>query len=347
MQHAPAETPAAEYLSDSLSDRIISVIQGWGDLGFNTAVRALHQKPMSLRIKDKQYRHGLGHHANGEIVVELGGQFRTFQTDVGIQWQGGQNVASVIFRVYVDDKKVFDSGIVRESDPPRPVTVPVEGGEELRLVADDAGNGITCDCANWADARLIRNPAATERPLAAAVDIVPFGQVVTWDPAVKKGTAAGRVEEFPAADLRPARELLPAADGTYRVPMWGTPAASACSGTRTGCFDNWCFSLPTPQRRCAIRSSSSIGSGNRPGKGVGNRSMRARTRSTDSLVWSLRSKGLSRGTQKVRWIFPGAGQAMRSASRPTRGRGGRRPVSTSSLRPAILRKKWRSICTTA
>ena len=42
------------------------------------------------------------------------------------------------------------SGLMRENDPPRTVTVSVEGGQELRLVADDAGDGITCDYADWA-----------------------------------------------------------------------------------------------------------------------------------------------------------------------------------------------------
>ena len=342
------ETPAAEYLSDSLSDRIISVIQGWGDLGFNTAVRALHQKPMSLRIKDKQYRHGLGHHANGEIVVELGGQFRTFQTDVGIQWQGGQNVASVIFRVYVDDKKVFDSGIVRESDPPRPVTVPVEGGEELRLVADDAGDGITCDCANWADARLIRNPAATERPLAAAVNIVPFGQVVTWDPAVKKGTAAGRVEEFPAADLRPARELLPAADGTYRVPMWGSAGCIGLQWDENRMLRQLVlqFADAATASRDSVKLEYWIGES--AWQGSWEPLDARRTRSTTAWSGRCGPRGSHAARRRSAGSFPEQGRRWRSRrSRPTRGRGGRRPVSTSSLRPAILRKKWRSICTTA
>ena len=84
------DEPPAEYLSDGLSERIVSVTQGWGELGFNTAVRPLYKPAMNLRIKDTDYQHGLGHHASGEIAVELGKQFKTFQTDVGIQWQGGK-----------------------------------------------------------------------------------------------------------------------------------------------------------------------------------------------------------------------------------------------------------------
>ncbi len=224
-----AETPAAEFLSDSLFDRIVSVVQGWGELGVNTAVRPLHQTPMKLRVKDKNYEHGLGHHANGEIIVDLGGQFKTFQTDIGIQWQGGQNTASAIFQIFVDDKKVFDSGIVRENDPPRQVSVSVEGAEELRLVAGDAGDGITCDCTNWADARLVRNPAAAKKPMATGVDMAPFGKVATWDPKQMGGTKAGRVDEIPAEDLFPAKDLLPSADGTYKVPDW---SGTGCIGLR-------------------------------------------------------------------------------------------------------------------
>src|SRR5271157_6548349 len=35
------------------------------------------------------YIYGIGHHAPGEIVVDLAGQFGTFKADMGIQWQAG------------------------------------------------------------------------------------------------------------------------------------------------------------------------------------------------------------------------------------------------------------------
>jgi len=120
--------PKVEYLSDLLSDRVISITQGWGEPGIDTRVRATGQPAPKLRIKDKEYARGLGHHANGEIVFDLSGQFKTFQTEVGIQWSDGKSPGSVIFQVFVDGKKVFDSGVMRESDPPRPVTVSVEDG---------------------------------------------------------------------------------------------------------------------------------------------------------------------------------------------------------------------------
>ncbi len=203
-----ADAPGPEYLSESLSDLLLSASQDWGRLGMNTAAFATRESALKLRIKDKQYAHGIGSHANGEIVVELGGQFKEFQAEVGIQWVGGKNPGSVVFQIYVDDKKVFDSGVMRENDPPRPVAVSVEGAEELRLVATDAGDGINSDVADWADARLTRNPAAAKKNVQPAVDIAPFGQVATWNPQETAGTKASRVQEMPAADICTSKELL-------------------------------------------------------------------------------------------------------------------------------------------
>ncbi len=302
-----ADPPAPEYLSDTLAERIVAVAQGWGELGMNTAVKPLHKPAMKLRIKDKEYEHGLGHHAPGEIVVDLDGQFATFQTDVGIQWQGGANQASVVFRVFVDDKKVFDSGTMREGDAARPVSVSVAGASELRLVADDAGDGITCDCANWADARLVRDPNAPRSPGGAGVDVAPFGRVATWDPARMKGTSAGRVDEFPAADLYLARDLVPEAGGTYSVPITG---GAGCIGLR------WDENRLLRQVVLRFADAASVPdpasvklqvwSGESAWQGAWQPSAAVVEKIDRGLAWSIDFKEIPRGTQKVRWVFADA-----------------------------------------
>ena len=101
----------------------------------------------------------------------------------------------MVFQVYVDDKKVFDSGIVHETASPRTIAVPVVDAQEMRLVVTDAGDGITCDYADWADARLTRIPSA--RPSAAqVVNVAPFGRIMRRDLAKQTGTTASRVGEF-------------------------------------------------------------------------------------------------------------------------------------------------------
>jgi hypothetical protein len=301
---AAAEDPPAKYLSSDLADRMSAIIQGWGELGMDTSVKPLHQPPMKLRIKDKEYEHGLGHHASGEIVVDLGGQFKTFQAEVGIQWQGGHDQASVIFRVLADDKLVFDSGVMREGDAPRPIEISVAGVDELTLVADEAGDGITCDCANWADARLVADPAATKRPPVTGVDIAPFGNVATWDPARMNGTAADRVSEFPAEDVRLFRDVLPETDGSYRVPLHGN---TGCIGLRWDENRLLRQAVLEFSTAAAMPSATSIQlqtwSGESAWQGTWDAVTVQPEMVDNRLVWNFSPRSSSRGTQKIRWVF--------------------------------------------
>ena len=149
-----------EYVSDFYDQLVVRCRQQWGDLGLDTAVRPSDgRKSMPLRIGENVYKKGLGHHANGEIVIDLAGEYRAFRAEVGVHWQGGSR-GSMVFQVFVDGEKRFDSGVMSDSHPGRQVDVALGGARELRLVANDAGNGIACDAANWADARLVRDPSA-------------------------------------------------------------------------------------------------------------------------------------------------------------------------------------------
>jgi len=309
----PADEPAGPiYLADALEDHVVSVIQGWGVLGINTAVKPAQGDAMQLRIKDTTYARGLGHHANGEIVIDLDGRFQAFQADVGVQWQRGQNVASVVLQVYVDDDKVFDSGVMGEQDPPRVIDIPCRSASLLRLVATDAGDGITCDCANWADARLIPDPDAVARPLADRLEITPFGRVVTFDPQRSTGTSAGRVAEFPAEDVLLHRELAPRADGAYVVPT--DAAGSGCIGLYwveqrlprllTLTFAEPDLAPPPEQVKLQAWTGES--------EWQGEWQELAGVAATEAGHWSYRVgyRDLPRGTQKLRWLFPPTAQPL-------------------------------------
>ncbi|MBN1418763.1 MAG: NPCBM/NEW2 domain-containing protein, partial [Planctomycetes bacterium] len=157
---APRAGASEEYLSDILDRGIVRHAQAWGALGIDTAVTPPDGRAaMPLRIGERTFAKGLGSHANGEIVIDLAGRYETFEAVAGVAWQGGGR-GSVIFRVIVDGTVRFESRRMTDSDPGVPVKVPVAGARELRLVAADAGDGIACDCANWAEARLARDPAS-------------------------------------------------------------------------------------------------------------------------------------------------------------------------------------------
>jgi hypothetical protein len=214
------DNPQVEYLSREAFSRIAFRTQGWGELGIDVCAHAAGQVPLTLRIGDKLYDRGLGTHAPGEMLVDLDGLYETFEAEAGLQWQsrspgcGG----SITMRVFVDDKLAFDSGVLHDTDAARPIRLTVKGAQELRLVVTDAGDGILCDCANWADARLTCDPSAAGRTVVDSFDAGRFARVVTCDPHRMDGAHSSRVQEFRAEDVFPETNLPVGPDGNFAVP---------------------------------------------------------------------------------------------------------------------------------
>ncbi|MDH7600561.1 MAG: NPCBM/NEW2 domain-containing protein [Armatimonadota bacterium] len=216
----------ADYLSD-IQHRFLYVRQGWGELGIDKAASVAGQAPAKLRIANKEYDKGIGHHAPGEIIVDLNGEYDYFEAEIGVQWQGS-NIGSVVFQVFVDDEVRYDSGLIRETDEPKHIRIPTSGASELRLVVTDGGDGITCDCANWADAKLISTKSSKSlEPPTRPLDVAQFGTVVTSDPNRKCGTLASRIQEFPAEDVFLEQQLNSNPDGTWTAPYY---SGTACIG---------------------------------------------------------------------------------------------------------------------
>jgi len=121
-----------------------------------------------LQIGDRAFDHGLGTHAASEVVYNLGEGYDRFEAWVGIDVMKLHSAtASAVFKVFADQKAVFDSGVMRGDTPARPVSLQLTGVRELKLVVTDAGDGNKDDYADWADARLIR--PALPKPEAAPV----------------------------------------------------------------------------------------------------------------------------------------------------------------------------------
>ena len=211
-----AADPVAVFLSD-VPERIVVADQAWGELGFDTAAHAAGKPGEPLRIAGRQFAKGLGHHANGSIVVMLDGEFSAFDAAVGLQPCGGGG--SVAFRVFVDGLPRYDSGVLLATNRAQLVHLPLDGAQELRLESSDAGDGITCDVANWADARLTRATNAAAVRAEPPVDVARSARVVTWDPRRGDGARASRIEEFRAEDVYLETEVRRAADGTFAVPV--------------------------------------------------------------------------------------------------------------------------------
>jgi len=224
---AAAAENKEDYLSE-LQHRFLHVQQGWGQLGINTAAHARRQPGQPLTISGRQYANGLGHHAPGEIVVDLAGEYRELKALIGLQTLPA-GAGSVVFKVLVDDQEKFDSGLVKQDSPPQEISVGVAGAQELRLVVTDGGDGINSDCANWVNARLVRAAGPVGVGAEQLLDIAPFAEMVTSDPARTDGARSTRVQEYREEDIYMETPVRPQADGSYAA---GTQGGPACLGLK-------------------------------------------------------------------------------------------------------------------
>ncbi|MBI5091432.1 MAG: alpha-galactosidase [Candidatus Hydrogenedentes bacterium] len=133
------------------------VTQGIEVVANNDAVQLNSRAGKPLRIGDKEYTRGLYCHAVSKVIVRLPGAGKTFNAVAGVdsneQTSGGRG--SVVFSVSAGGTERFRSGVMREGMPGAPVEVDLGGATEFVLEVGDAGDGISCDQADWAEARVI------------------------------------------------------------------------------------------------------------------------------------------------------------------------------------------------
>ena len=85
------------------------------------------------------------------ILVRLPGPGKTFTSVVGVDTNAGGG--SIIFSVAVGGKESFRSEVMHCGQRGVPVSVDLAGASEFTIAVDDAGDGISSDHANWADAK--------------------------------------------------------------------------------------------------------------------------------------------------------------------------------------------------
>ncbi|WDE99392.1 NPCBM/NEW2 domain-containing protein [Lentisphaera profundi] len=104
-----------------------------------------------LTIGDKTYKQGIGTHAPSKGVFFLGGLYKSFHAEIGIQ---KHQPGSVRFRIRVDKKDVYDSGIMKQYSAPKTIDLDLSGAFELELIVDNAGDNSNGDHGNWCNAYL-------------------------------------------------------------------------------------------------------------------------------------------------------------------------------------------------
>jgi len=133
-----------------------------------------NNKPMKLGTTE--YTRGLYCHARSHLVVRLPGPAQAFSAVIGVDHNentsGGGG--SVYFFVKVGDEEVFRSDLIRGGGAPGlPVQVDLHAATEFSLCVDDGGDGISCDQADWAEAKVVLTDGQeiwlADLPIAAGI----------------------------------------------------------------------------------------------------------------------------------------------------------------------------------
>src|SRR5208337_2531439 len=111
-----------------------------------------------LKLGDLVFAHGIGTHANSEILVTLPEGAAKFEAECGIDnnYDTSGVHGSAVFSVEIDGRRRFESPVLRGSDHGMPIAVPIPAGaREMRLKVDTTADGPSYDQSDWADARVV------------------------------------------------------------------------------------------------------------------------------------------------------------------------------------------------
>ncbi|MBM3474043.1 MAG: hypothetical protein FJX75_12310 [Armatimonadetes bacterium] len=111
-----------------------------------------------IKIGQREFKHGLGTHANSEIAVTLPAGAKTFTAWVGIDnnydTQGTRG--TVQFSAEVDGEEAFRTEVLKGGQEPVEVTADIPpGAKELVLEVDATPDGAGWDQSDWAEGRLV------------------------------------------------------------------------------------------------------------------------------------------------------------------------------------------------
>ena len=113
-----------------------------------------------IRLGGKQFQHGLGTHANSELLLHLPDDAAEFRSVVGIDNNAdtGGVRGSVQFSIEIAGKEVLRTPTLRGTNQPFDIRLSLPSGtREITLKVDTTPDGPGHDQADWADARIIRS----------------------------------------------------------------------------------------------------------------------------------------------------------------------------------------------
>ena len=155
-----AKISAATVWLDDLN--LGATIQGWGDPGKNKSLDG-----HAITIGGEKFERGFGTHAVSILYIGLNNAAQSFSASVGVDGEITSPAASIEFFVVGDGKTLWQSGVMKAGEPAKHLTVNLTGVKILLLKVGDAGDGISYDHGDWADAKFEANPDAKLETMSA------------------------------------------------------------------------------------------------------------------------------------------------------------------------------------
>jgi outer membrane protein assembly factor BamB len=140
----------------------------------------------TITLNGTTYAKGLGVHAASVVTYNIGGNYSRFVSDIGVDTEVG-TAGSVVFQVWADGVKLFDSGTMTGASATQHVDVDVTGKTQLQLMVN-IGATISNDHADWAGAYLVSaapvikptiEPGSSRMSFSATVGTNPPDQTMT------------------------------------------------------------------------------------------------------------------------------------------------------------------------
>jgi alpha-galactosidase len=131
------------------------------------------------------YQHGIGTLSINELIIDLKGQATRFLAMVGLNDNAGRQ-GSVTVEVWVDNKKVLISDVLKVGSPPLKVDVDLTGARFLELLIDDGNDVSTGDYADWAGGLIFLKADATAKPASWTFPTEPASRIASGWPAAPR-----------------------------------------------------------------------------------------------------------------------------------------------------------------
>jgi len=158
MQSTTATKPAAGAPASNLEVWVDDLDLSKATQGWNETYKNESAEHNPVTLKDKTFKHAVGTHANGLIVIDLKGAAKSFSATVGVD-DDALEEGSVGFTVIGDGKVLARTGTINRGDPVKKIAVDLTGVQQLVLQCDSGDDdSINNDHADWAEPLITLDP---------------------------------------------------------------------------------------------------------------------------------------------------------------------------------------------